>query len=99
MPTDSYFYPSRQLAKFMTSTQIMSNSCGLVRMQKMSAQWMITFHFSVRIKNMSTQNMSNLHVCSTNKSESKNVHVDKRESKRINVKACFTEKSEAKSVH
>ena len=38
MPTDSYFYIVRQLAKFIMSTQNMSNSRVLVRTQNMSAQ-------------------------------------------------------------
>ena len=38
MPTDSYFYLSRHLAKFIMSTLNMSNSRGLVTTQNMITQ-------------------------------------------------------------
>ena len=40
MTNDSYFYLSRQIAKFMMCTQKMSNSCGSIRTQHMSKQKM-----------------------------------------------------------
>ena len=46
--TDSYFYLEINIAKFITSTQKMCNSHGLVRAQKMSNS-----RRSVRTKNMS----------------------------------------------
>ena len=65
MPTESYFCISRQLAKFI----------------------------------ISTQNMNNLRVCSTDENKSKKIHVDKIESKRINIKFFSIDERESKIVH
>ena len=48
---------------------------------------------------MSTQNMINLRVCSTDESKSKSVHFNKSKSKRMNANACYMNKSESKRVH
>ena len=55
MPTDSYVYTAKQLAKCM-----MRNLRGPVRTQKTSTQKTGNY-------NMSTQNIPNSHVCSTYK--------------------------------
>ena len=52
MPTDSYFYPARQLKKFT-----IINLRGPVRTQKTSMQNMSN-------SKMSTQKIPNLHACS-----------------------------------
>ena len=57
MLTDSYFYPSRQLAKRM-----MINSCGPARTQTTSPQ-------NMSISNVSVQKIPNLHVCSTDENK------------------------------
>ena len=54
---------------------------------------------SVRTQNMSMKNISNHPVCSTDKSESKIVHVDKSKSERIYVLACSMYEQESKSAH
>ena len=74
MPNDDYFYLSRQLEKFMMSTQSISNLRGLVRTQ-----------------NISTQKMSNLCVCYMADSESKSVHANESESKRMNFNVFSTD--------
>ena len=66
MPTDSCFYLSRHLAKFM-----MSHLRGSVRTQKMS-----NLRGWVRTQDMSTQNMSNLRGCYMDKIKSKIVNVN-----------------------
>ena len=48
---------------------------------------------------MSTQNIPNLHVCSTDKSKSKRIDADESGSKSVNANACSMEESESKSVH
>ena len=85
MPTDSYFYLARNIVKCM-----MSNLCGPVRMQKMNMQNMSN-------SKISTQKMSNLHVCSTDEGKLKSINADTRKSKRVNINACSTEESKLKT--
>ena len=82
MPNDSYLYLPRQIAKFMMSTQNMSNYCGLVRTQMMSKQNMS----NSRVCYMNDSELKSVHInkieskriksnaCSTDKSKSKSVH-------------------------
>ena len=64
IPTDSYFFLARHLAKFM-----MSNLCGLVRTKNMSTENMSNSCGLVR-----TKNMSNSRDFSTDDSKSKMVN-------------------------
>ena len=57
IPTDSYFYLAMYIAKYT-----MRNFHGTIRAQNISMQKMRNY-------NISTQNMSNLHVCYTDESE------------------------------
>ena len=82
MPTYSYLYLSRKLAKFM-----MINFCGLVRTQKMITQKIINSRASVKTQKMIMLNMNNLRGYYMDESESKRVTVKKSESKRFNVNA------------
>ena len=61
IPTDSYFYPERKLAKYM-----MRNLRGPVRTQNMITQKMSN-------SKIITQKIPNLHVCSTDESEYKGI--------------------------
>ena len=71
MPTESYFYPTRQLAKFM-----MSNSRVSARTKNMSTQKMSNLRGSVRTQKTSMKNMSNPRGCSTDDIISKRVNIN-----------------------
>ena len=86
MPTDSYLYLARQLAKCA-----MINLRGPVRTQNMST-------YIMSYSKISTQKIPSLHVCSTDKSRSKSIKADESEQKRVNVNVCSPNESKSKRV-
>ena len=99
IPTDSYFYLEIQLSKCITRFNI---RVGPVRTQTTNMQKMIN-------SEMNKQNIPNLYICSLDKSESKRINTEEREShvcstdggklKRIIINACYLDERESKSVH
>ena len=59
---------------------------------------MINSRGSVRKHKKSTQNITNSHVFSMDKSEYKRINKDESESKSVHVDVCSTEESKSKSI-